>query len=378
VSHRLREASIHVVAEHSVVAPLIIDGLLERIEALGAAWERKREFHLTVLPRATIAALAAQREQRRGRAEPWDAVTRVLSGRTVGPITTHDDVRRVTRPDDDLRTLIVMVDAPGLVPIFRDLSAALDAALSPPPAHVTLYSSDPAQGIGIENDRQLAERAPPLTNAEQREVRDAIGFDTAFDDSEPDPPFTPAFVDAFEYAAAVHRGQRHRARDVPYTAHVLAVAELVAEDGGDEVEAIAALLHDTAEDHGGESRLADIERRFGPDVAAIVRALSDTLDPGEVQRRPWRARKDRYLASLRRETDARILRVSNADKLHNARTLLAEKRLHGAEMWERHAGGKQDELWYYGALAEIFAARRPTTSVLVHELAATLALLAAD
>jgi hypothetical protein len=114
VSHRLREASIHVVAEHSVAAPLIIDGLPAPIQALSTEWERKREFHLTVLPRPTIAAVTEkreQREQRRHQEAPWHAVTRVLSGRTVGPITTRDDVRRVTRPDDDLRTLIVMVDA---------------------------------------------------------------------------------------------------------------------------------------------------------------------------------------------------------------------------------------------------------------------------
>ena len=87
MSHRLREASVHVVAEHSVVAPLIIEGLPARIDALGTEWERKREFHLTVLPRALVEAVAAQR---RGRPEPWDAVTSVLSGRALGPITTRD------------------------------------------------------------------------------------------------------------------------------------------------------------------------------------------------------------------------------------------------------------------------------------------------
>jgi hypothetical protein len=373
VSHRLREASTHVVAEHSVVAPLIIEGLPARIDALGMEWERKREFHLTVLPRALVEAVAAHR---RGRPEPWDAVAGVLSGRALGPLTTRDDVRRVTRPDDELRTLIVMVDAPGLVPIYRDLSAALEVQLRPPPAHVTLYSTDPAHGIGIENDPQLAERAPPLTSAQQREVRDAMRFDTAFDDNEPDPPFTPAFIDAFEYAAAVHRGQQHRSRDVPYTAHVLAVAELVAEDGGDEHEAIAALLHDAAEDHGGERRLSDIERRFGADVATIVRALSDSLEAPDTgsDTPPWRTRKERYLAALQSEQDPRILRVSNADKLHNARTLLTEHRLHGEEMWARHARKRQDELWYYRALADTFARRRPE-SMLARELAETVALL---
>jgi hypothetical protein len=386
VSHRLREASVHVVAEHSVVAPLVIDGLPVRIEALHATWERKREFHLTVLPRAIVeaasaataatAATAVSAEQR-GHIEPWDAVTAVLSGRSIGPITTRDDLRRVTRPDDELRTLIVMVDAPGLAPIYRDLSAALGVDVPPPPAHVTLYSSDPSRGIGIDNDAQLAERAPPLTTAEQRDVRGAIDFDTVFDDNDPGPPFTRTFTDALEYAAAVHKGQRHRGRAVPYTAHLLAVAELVAEDGGDETEAIAALLHDAAEDHGGERRLSDIERRFGSDVATIVRALSDPLDePDAAPETPrWRARKQHYLTALEREPDPRILRVSNADKLHNARTLLAEHRLHGENIWGRAARGRHDELWYYRALADTFTKRRPT-SMLARELTETVALLA--
>lgn len=89
-------------------------------------------------------------------------------------------------------------------------------------------------------------------------------------------------------------------------------------------------------------------------------------------------RKERYLATLRRETDVRILRVANADKLHNARTLLAEERLRGESMWIRHARRKQDELWYYRALAEIFAERRPATSLLVSELAAAVVQLGAS
>jgi len=211
VGHRLREASVHVVAGHSVVAPLIVEGLPARIEALGTEWRRKREFHLTVLPRAMVEAAAGS-----GREELdlWDVVTGTLSGRRVGPVTTRDDVRRVTRPDEDLRTLIVMVEAPGLIPIYRDLSAALKAPLTPPPAHVTLYSTDLAQGIGIESERQLADRAAPLTEAQEREVRHAMSFDTVFEDNAPDPPITPAFIDALEYAASVHRGHSNRGRDV--------------------------------------------------------------------------------------------------------------------------------------------------------------------
>jgi hypothetical protein len=380
LSHRLREASIHVVAGHSVVAPLIVEGLPAEIDALGVRWQRKREFHLTVLSRAIVEAAAES--SRLDAATVWDTVTRALSGRTVGPITTRNDLRRVNRPDNDndndddaLQTLIVMVDAPGLNPIYRELSAELATHLDPPPAHVTLYSTDPAEGIGIESERQLAERAPPLTDAEQQQLRDAISFDRVFPDDEPDPPFTPDFTSALEYAAHVHRGQRHRGRPVPYLAHLLAVATLVAEDGGGETEVVAALLHDAAEDRGGEPRLNDIERHFGPEVASIVRELSDSLDPGASPTESWRQRKRRYLGALRNETDPRILRVSNADKLHNARTLLAEHRLLGDTMWTGRERDKPDELWYYGALATIFTAKRPT-SMLARELSETVALLA--
>lgn len=118
----MREASLEVVQGRSVVAPLIIEGLPEEIVALGSRWQRKREFHVTVVPRSILEAVGG------GRPDLWDLATRVLSGRELGPVTTTDDVRRVIRPADDprgeLQTLIVMVDAPGMGQIYNDLSAA--------------------------------------------------------------------------------------------------------------------------------------------------------------------------------------------------------------------------------------------------------------
>jgi hypothetical protein len=174
VSGRVREASFQVVEGHSVVVPLAIDGLPAQIDALGTRWQRKREFHMTVVSTSALTAAGA------GRDDLWDVATRVLSGRSIGPIEARNDVRRVTRADDDLTTLIVMVDAPGLIPIYRDLGTALNTAMTPPPAHVTLYSTDPADGIGIDDERQLAERAPELAPDEQAEVRDAMRFAEVF------------------------------------------------------------------------------------------------------------------------------------------------------------------------------------------------------
>ena len=175
-------------------------------------------------------------------------------------------------------------------------------------------------------------------------------------------PLGTRFADALAYVVDLHSVQRRKGTDVPYVAHLLAVAGLVIEDAaatGDlaEDEAIAALLHDTAEDQGGEPRLAEIAERFGPRVAAIVRACSDSLE-ADGEKAPWRERKEAYLAHLAIEPDAGVLRVSLADKVNNARAVLADYRVLGEPFWERF-NRDADTPWYYRRLAEIFTERLP-------------------
>lgn len=150
---------------------------------------------------------------------------------------------------------------------------------------------------------------------------------------------------ALQYAAAVHNGQLRKGTNVPYLTHVLAVAAIVGEAGGDETEIIAALLHDAAEDHGGRSRLDEIRGRFGDAVADLVSALSDTL---EQPKPPWRQRKEQYLQRLAHEP-APVRRIAAADKLHNARSILADLRAVGLSVFDRFRGGREGTLWYYDA-----------------------------
>lgn len=164
----------------------------------------------------------------------------------------------------------------------------------------------------------------------------------------------PRFRKALPYAAHLHRSQVRKATRVPYVAHLLAVASLVLEDGGDEDEVIAALLHDAVEDQGGKPTLRAIRARFGPRVARIVEGCTDA---DTVPKPPWRERKERYLARLRREPRS-VLRVSAADKLHNARTLLGDYRRVGERLWARFTGGREGTLWYYRSLVRRFRARR--------------------
>ncbi|MGM0576001.1 MAG: HD domain-containing protein [Myxococcota bacterium] len=180
-------------------------------------------------------------------------------------------------------------------------------------------------------------------------------------------PLGERFNEALSYAADLHAHQTRKGSDIPYVSHLMSVASLVLEHGGDEEQAIAALLHDAAEDQGGLETLRDIERRFGVRVARIVDACSDSH--GE-PRPPWRERKEHYLRHLREEVPQDALLVSMADKLHNARSILLDFRRHGDGLWSRFTADRDGVLWYYRSLVETYADR--VRSPLLDELERTL------
>ncbi|MPY74576.1 MAG: HD domain-containing protein [Alphaproteobacteria bacterium] len=157
------------------------------------------------------------------------------------------------------------------------------------------------------------------------------------------------------YASRLHREQRRKGTDIPYISHLLSVAALVLEHGGNEDQAIASLLHDAAEDQGGQETLDEIRRRFGETVAMIV---ADCTDAWEEPKPEWRPRKEAYIARLP-EKDAASLLVSLADKTHNARAILHDYRHIGDELWGRFTGGKGGTFWYYQELSAFYAAAFP-------------------
>jgi len=176
------------------------------------------------------------------------------------------------------------------------------------------------------------------------------------------PILTKRFEDALVYAAKLHAQQVRKGSMVPYIAHLLGVASIVLEYGGDEDEAIAALLHDSIEDQGGNMVRKEIWRRFGERVVAIVDGCTDTdLQP----KPPWRERKEAYIAHIR-DVIPSVRLVSAADKLHNAQTILKDYRSVGDAIWDRFKGGKEGTLWYYRSLVDEFRAVEP--SPLVDEL----------
>ena len=166
----------------------------------------------------------------------------------------------------------------------------------------------------------------------------------------PDPVLRDRFTDAFAYAVHLHALQARKATAIPYMTHLMSVCSLVLEDGGDEDQAVAALLHDGPEDQGGQPVLDEIRRRFGDQVADLVYGLSDTL---EIEKPPWERRKTDYLARLKEEPIA-VLRVSLADKLHNLRSIAIDRANLGEDFWGRFHAGRTHQEWYFRALLGVF------------------------
>ncbi len=180
------------------------------------------------------------------------------------------------------------------------------------------------------------------------------------------------FDAALVFASELHRMQLRKGTSIPYISHLLAVAALVIEHGGHEDQAIAGLLHDAAEDCGGERTLREVEKRFGPAVAKIV---FDCTDSWGEPKPPWRERKEAYLAILPNKSPQSLL-VSLADKTHNARAILLDLRVVGNGIWNRFNGGRDGTLWYYSSLSDVFCSRVPGS--LSDELRRTVAAMSAE
>jgi (p)ppGpp synthase/HD superfamily hydrolase len=175
------------------------------------------------------------------------------------------------------------------------------------------------------------------------------------------PMLTERFERAFGLASEIHARQVRKGTTVPYISHLMSVAALALEHGGDEDAAISALLHDAIEDSDDGTRTeAQIRGELGDQVADTVVGCSDAIAvPGEAKA-PWRERKERYIRRLAGEDAPRVLLVSACDKLHNARTIVADLRLIGPAVWNRfNQSDPAAQLWYYQSLADSYQGRVP-------------------
>jgi (p)ppGpp synthase/HD superfamily hydrolase len=168
----------------------------------------------------------------------------------------------------------------------------------------------------------------------------------------------PEFLAAIAWVTELHADQAMKGgSDVPFASHLLGVAALTLDDGGDETDVVIALCHDAVEDQGGEPTLDEVRRRFGAEVADAVALLSDSRGEPTVS---WRERKEQLLAQLRDPSAGeRVLRVAAADKLHNARGLLQALDRDGPRAWERREAAPEDYVWFYRSVGAVLAERYP-------------------
>ena len=172
---------------------------------------------------------------------------------------------------------------------------------------------------------------------------------------------TVRFEQALSFAVGLHRDQFRKGGELPYIGHLLGVCSIALENGADEDEAIAALLHDSIEDQaetfGGADKLREhIRSEFGEKVLMIVEGCTDAE---KIPKPPWRERKEKYIAHLA-HAPATVLLVSASDKLYNARAILQDLRETGDAVWSRFTGRKDGTLWYYRALSAAFQAHGET------------------
>ena len=175
------------------------------------------------------------------------------------------------------------------------------------------------------------------------------------------------FEEALVFAAQKHQTQTRKGTTIPYIAHLMQVSGIALENGANEDEAIAALLHDVIEDQ--DETEEELTRRFGPEVAAIVAGCSDSASTDKA---PWKQRKEAYIAHVLTASPS-VRLVSSCDKLHNARAILADYQELGDKLWGRFNATPGDILWYYRSLVQAFQQAQERQGELPSRVVAELA-----
>ena len=172
------------------------------------------------------------------------------------------------------------------------------------------------------------------------------------------------FLDALVAAAAMHAAQPRKGSEIPYASHVLGACSIALDYGATEDQAIAALLHDVIEDVEPTEAARAVVANFGPEVLRIVEGCTkaeqgDGADCFEARMA--------YAARFA-DADASILLVAAADKLHNARSIVADFRRTGDAVYSRFSVSRGQTLAYYRALVTTFRDNSATNPDLLGEL----------
>jgi (p)ppGpp synthase/HD superfamily hydrolase len=178
-------------------------------------------------------------------------------------------------------------------------------------------------------------------------------------------------IDALAVATRLHATQVRKSTTIPYVSHLYGACSIALDYGANEDEAIGALLHDAIEDADDIQAAREAVAAFGPRVVHIVEACTDGTPGPDGKKPPWQERKEAYLWHLA-TADAGVLLVSASDKLHNARSILADLRRDPEQLWTRFNASREQTLWYYRGLVDAFRANALSRQDLVDELDRTV------
>ena len=179
--------------------------------------------------------------------------------------------------------------------------------------------------------------------------------------------FSPLIEHAIELSAQWHDGTYRKSiwRDpafeapegteiqIPVIAHLAAVASIVRRAGWDEEAVAAAYLHDTIEDmnrHGQRLRRKQLRDAVGAEVARLVAQVSEQKLDDAGQMRPWRARKEDYVDSIR-TGNPRAAAVSLADKIHNLWSITQSLEA-GEDIFAALSGDAEAQYWFHEAVLD--------------------------
>lgn len=162
------------------------------------------------------------------------------------------------------------------------------------------------------------------------------------------------YREALEFASRAHDGQLRKGSDIPYITHPVAVSAILAQYGYGEDLVIAGLLHDVLEDTVVSA--LELEKKFGEDIASLVRGVTEEKTDVRGLPRPWEIRKEEAIwhAGLAEE---QVVVLKAADALHNVYCLVRDMRIAGDDIWTRFKRGKEQQLDYYRRLANMICER---------------------
>jgi len=170
---------------------------------------------------------------------------------------------------------------------------------------------------------------------------------------------------ALLFATQHHQHQHRKGTKIPYMVHLLNVCKLVAENNCSDEVLAAALLHDVVEDT--DVTIDEIEEKFGNHVAEIVRGATelDKLEKKAIEKESsWQERKEHTIHFLQHGASTDQLLVSGADKLDNLRSIVYDHKRIGEKLWSRFNASKEQQAWYYSALASIIQDKGKDNTIL--------------